>query len=298
MKDSLKDSSRDGSRNRTGTGSRVRSSTSTGATSELSSYLDFAVATAFEAGQRTLGHFQTAVHAEYKSDDSPVTVADREAEELIRTRIQDTYPDHDVLGEEFGATGSGAAYRWLIDPIDGTKSFVRGVPLYGVLIGLEREGEIVAGVSYFPGVGDMVYAADGLGCKWNGRPCQVRDTTDIGRSIVSFTDAANFRAHGRAEAWERISAASWYRVGWSDAYGHMLVATGRLELMLDPVMNAWDCGPFPVLLREAGGYFGDWSGNETVYGGEALSTTRSLLPDVLELIEGGALEHGKPLPGE
>ena len=253
---------------------------------ELARYLDFAVATAFDAGRLTLGWFQTGVHAEIKADDSPVTVADREAERLIRERIERAYPSHAVLGEEFGSVNEGAAFRWIIDPIDGTKSFVRGVPLYGVLLGLERDGRIVAGVAYFPGIGDMVYAADGMGCRWNGRICRVRETVDLARAVVSFTDAASFERHGRAEAWARIRNASWYRVGWSDAYGHMLVATGRVELMLDPVMNPWDCGPFPVLLREAGGYFGDWSGNETIHGNEALSVSRTLLPDVLRLIEG------------
>ena len=254
---------------------------------ELARYLDFAVATAFDAGRLTLGWFQTGVRLEMKADDTPVTVADREAERLIRERIERTYPSHAVLGEEFGSANEGAAFRWIIDPIDGTKSFVRGVPLYGVLLGLEHEGRIVAGVAYFPGVGDMVYAADGMGCRWNGRICRVRDTADLGRAVVSFTDAASFERHGRAGAWTRIREASWYRVGWSDAYGHMLVATGRIELMLDPVMNPWDCGPFPVLLREAGGYFGDWSGNETIHANEALSTSRALLPDVLRLIEAG-----------
>lgn len=265
---------------------------------ELARHLDFAVATAFEAGRQTLAHFQTGVRPDMKEDDTPVTVADREAETLIRTRIADAYPDHGVLGEEFGASDEGAAWRWLIDPIDGTKSFIRGVPLYAVLLGLERDGEIVAGVAYFPGLGDMVYAADGLGCRWNGRPCQVRDTADLQRSIVSFTDAGSFAAHGRADAWQRVQDATWYRVGWSDAYGHMLVATGRLELMLDPVMNPWDCGPFPVLLREAGGYFGDWSGTETVYGGEALSTSRTLLPQVLELVQARDPGHGTPAETE
>ena len=259
---------------------------------ELDRYLDVAVATAFEAGQRTLAYFQTGVVAETKSDRTPVTVADREAETIIRERIADAYPGHGVLGEEFGASDEGATFRWIVDPIDGTKSFVRGVPLYAVLLGLEREGRVVAGTAYFPGVGDMVYAAEGRGCRWNGRPCHVRDTADLSQAVVSFTDAASFARHGRAEAWQRIQDASWYRVGWSDAYGHMLVATGRIELMLDPVMHPWDCGPFPVLLREAGGYFGDWSGNETIHGGEALSTTRRLLPHVLRSIGGRATGHG------
>jgi myo-inositol-1(or 4)-monophosphatase len=142
---------------------------------------------------------------------------------------------------------------------------------------------ISAGVAHFPALAETVWAGSGLGCHWNGRRCQVRSAAHLGEATVSFTDAGNFAPQGRAAAWERISSAASYRVGWSDAYGHMLVATGRLDLMLDPIMNPWDCGPFPVLLREAGGYFGDWSGNETVYGGEALSTSRSLLPEVLRL---------------
>jgi len=130
----------------------------------------------------------------------------------------------------------------------------------------------------------MLYAASGLGCRWNGRPCRVRDTGSLAASFVGFTDAGSFAAHGREAAWRRILQATAYRAGWSDAYGHALVATGRLEVMLDPVMHPWDCGPFPVILREAGGYFGDWSGRETIYGNEALSTTRKLLPALLELI--------------
>jgi myo-inositol-1(or 4)-monophosphatase len=251
---------------------------------ELQQMLSFAVQVAQDAGRLTLGYFQSGLRPEFKGDDSPVTVADREAEQLIRSRIADRYPQHGLLGEEFGEEQAGASHRWLIDPIDGTKSFVLGVPLYGVLLGLEIDGEIAAGVAHFPALGDTVWAGNGLGCHWNGRRCFVRDTQQLERATVSFTDAGNFAPQGREEAWQRISAATAYRVGWSDAFGHMLVATGRLDLMLDPIMNPWDCGPFPVLLREAGGYFGDWSGSETVYGGEALSTSHKLLPEVLSLI--------------
>ncbi len=126
----------------------------------------------------------------------------------------------------------------------------------------------------------------GSGCFMNGRRCRVRSTPRLARSIVSFTNAASFKTAGREAAWQKILAAAWHSVGWSDAYGHALVATGRLELMLDPIMNPYDCGPFPVILREAGGYFGDWSGNETIHANEALSTTRDLLPEVLRLIRG------------
>ena len=257
------------------------------ASAALHDYLEFAVETAYEAGRLTLGYFQTDLKPDLKEDDSPVTEADRRAEELIRRRIAKRFPGHRIVGEEFGrSAGADGAPCWWIDPIDGTKAFVRGVPLYGVLLGLEIEERIVAGAAYFPALGEMVYAAEGLGCRLNGRRCRVSPVASIDRGIVSFTNAADFKAAGRGDAWERIVAAAWHSVGWSDAYGHALVATGRLELMLDPIMSPHDCGPFPVILREAGGYFGDWSGRETIYGNEALSTSVRLLPEVLELIRG------------
>jgi histidinol-phosphatase len=131
----------------------------------------------------------------------------------------------------------------------------------------------------------MVCAATGEGCYLNGRRTNVSVTQSLAQGMVSFTDAASFEEYGRGGAWLRVLSAAGGSRGWSDAYGHTLVATGRMELMLDPIMNPWDCGPFPPILREAGGYIGDWSGNETIYSGEAISTTRPLLPEVLSLIE-------------
>ncbi|MEA3439385.1 MAG: inositol monophosphatase family protein [Chloroflexota bacterium] len=253
----------------------------------LQNYLSFALDSAYQAGRLTLGYFQRDIGVEMKDDQTPVTIADREAEELIRSRIENTYPGHAILGEELGTRGEQhASHRWIIDPIDGTKSFIRGVPLYAVLIGLEIDGVIEVGVVNFPALDEMVYAASGLGCFWNGRPARVRPTKMLGQAVVSFTDPASFEKFSRGEAWKRIKQRTYYRVGWSDAYGYALVATGRIEIMLDPIMAPWDAAPFPVILREAGGYFGDWSGKETIYGGEGLSTTNELLPKVLQLIEG------------
>ncbi len=251
----------------------------------LKSFLDFAVETAHAAGRLTLGYFQTDLHTDFKEDDSPVTVADREAEALIRRRIEKKYPDHAIWGEEQGRNeNDGSDFRWIIDPIDGTKAFIRGVPLYAVLIGLEIEGRCEVGAAYFPALGDMVYAATDEGCFWNGRRTQVASTTQLDRSFIGFTGADSFEPAGRFTAWKRLLQKSYHSVGWSDAYGHALVATGRLEVMLDPVLNPYDCAPFPPMLREAGGYFGDWSGNETIYANEGMSTTKTLLPQVLELI--------------
>jgi histidinol-phosphatase len=255
---------------------------------KLRSYLDFGVQTAYEAGRLTLGYFGTqAARPEFKSDETPVTVADREAERLIRERIGARYPKHAILGEEYGeAEGSDPDHRWVVDPIDGTKSFVRGVPLFGVLIGLEIEGVCEVGVAYFPAIDEMVCAATGEGCYRNGRRASVSTTRSLAQGMASYTDVASFEEHGRWGAWLRVIPAAGESRGWSDSYGHALVATGRVELMLDPIMDPWDCGPFPPILREAGGYFGDWSGNETIYATEAMSTTRALLAEVLSLIEG------------
>ncbi|RPJ68980.1 MAG: inositol monophosphatase family protein [Acidobacteria bacterium] len=253
----------------------------------LREYLDFATETAYLAGRLTLGYFRTGFEAEMKEDDSPVTIADRQAEELIRRRVAAAYPDHGCLGEEGGAHGPDeASHRWIVDPIDGTKSFVRGVPLYAVLIGLEIEGRPEVGAVYFPALDEMVSAATGLGCWWNGRPAHVSTVSDPGRAYVSCSDFGSFEPHGRQAAWERIAARTYHRVAWGDAYGHCLVATGRIEIMLDPVMHPWDCAPFPPILAEAGGFFGDWQGRTTIYGNEAISTTQALLPYVLDMIRG------------
>ena len=252
---------------------------------DLQSYFEFITETAYLAGRLTLGYFQTGLAAETKADHSPVTIADRLAEELIRSRIEKRYPKHAIVGEEQGVKESaGSAKRWFIDPIDGTKSFMRGVPLYGVLIGLEIEGRIEAGAAYFPGMDEMVAAADGLGCWWNGRRARVSQIMDLSKAYLSCTDPGSFIKTGRNEPFERLARAVYFRPGWGDAYGYACVATGRAEIMLDPVMNVWDCGPFPAILREAGGYFGDWKGNETIYSSEALATNQALLPEILKLL--------------
>ncbi|MFW5943614.1 MAG: inositol monophosphatase family protein, partial [Chloroflexota bacterium] len=248
--------------------------------------LEFATQTAWQAGQLTLGYFQTGLRPDFKDDDSPVTVADRNAEELIRERIDAAYPDYGIIGEEYGeAAVAGMDRRWIIDPIDGTRSFVRGVPLYAVLIALEVDGQVPVGVAYFPALGEMIAAAHGEGCWWNGRPARVSQVSALQDSIVSFTDPVSFANFDRAAPWARFQACGATCRGWSDAYGHALVATGRAEVMLDPIMSVWDCAPFLPILQEAGGYFGDWDGNPTIRGQEALSTNQALLPDVLALIQ-------------
>jgi myo-inositol-1(or 4)-monophosphatase len=250
-------------------------------------YLDFAIDTAYQAGRLTLGYFQTDLQPDWKEDDSPVTLADRKSEELIRSRIEQHFPDHAIIGEEFGAVDyKEASHRWFIDPIDGTRSFVRGVPLYAVLLSLEIEGQVRVGVANFPAMNELLAAASGEGCWWNGRMARVSNVENLKDGLMVHSDAGSFKRYERGAAWERLKDAAGFRAGWADAYGHMLVATGRADVMLDPIMHDWDCAPFPVILQEAGGYFGDWQGNPTIYAQEALSTNGSLLTQLLGIING------------
>ncbi len=252
---------------------------------DYKSFLAFAADTAVNAGKLTLGYFQTGIQPDFKADDSPVTVADKKAEEYIRNCIEKQYPDHAILGEEFGESEhQNAAFKWYVDPIDGTKSFISGVPMYAVLIGLEIEGVSRVGAVYYPGTDELLCAADGEGCWWNGRRAWVSQKKDLSKAIIAHADTTTFARQKKGEAWQRLQDAVYYRAGWCDAYGYLLTATGRIDLMLDPAMNPWDCAPFPPIFREAGGFFGDWQGNETILQDEALGTSKILLPQVLKIL--------------
>jgi myo-inositol-1(or 4)-monophosphatase len=251
---------------------------------ELSDLLGLARDLAAEAGRLTLEYFQRDVSVETKADGTPVTVADRRAEELIRKRLAVECPKHGILGEEYGNDTDDASHRWIIDPIDGTLAFSRGVPLYATLLALEVDGRVRVGVAEFPALGESVWAAEGTGCYWNDRPCRTSDATSLDEAVIAYTEPASFAAYGKAEAWERVCRSTRYRSGWRDAYGHALVATGRIEAMLDPIMSPWDCGPFAVIVPEAGGYFGDWSGNETIYASEAMSASPGIADKLFELV--------------
>jgi len=251
----------------------------------IADLLDFAADAAWQAGRRTLAHFQTGVFVDYKADRSPVTIADRSAEQLLRGMIASRFPDHAILGEEFGGEPSASLFRWVLDPIDGTQSFVRGVPLYGVLVALEIEGTPRVGVAHFPALNETVAAADGLGCWWNGRRAAVSSTSELERAAVGYSDARML--HDRlGERWVEMQRATHVQRGWGDCYGHCLVATGRLDVMLDPVMNPWDCSALIPILQEARGTFTDWSGAATTTGGDAFSTNGRLFSSVLDRLRG------------
>lgn len=250
---------------------------------QVREFLDFAVALAVEAGALTLGYYGRRVAHDAKGDGSPVTVADREAETLIRRRIAARYPEHGVLGEEFGESNPGARVRWILDPIDATRSFMRGVPLYGVLLGVEVDGVATVGVVHFPPLGETVAAGTGLGCTWNGEPCRVSEATRLEDALVLTTDPKTVAG---TPGWAELERRGGVVRTWGDCYGHALVATGRAEVMVDPIMNPWDSAPFLPIVTEAGGRFTSWDGVATIHGGSALSTNGPLHDEVLALLRG------------
>ncbi len=253
--------------------------------SELEQLLDFAVQVAGEAGDLTTRYFKQSIAAERKGDNSFVTIADREAERHIRSRIEKAFPDDGILGEEEDERPSKSGRRWIIDPIDGTYSFVHGAPLYAVLLAVEINGESVVGVVNLPALKEMAYAAKGLGCFLNGEPARVSATRSLDESLLLGTDFGTCAEHGFAEACERLQQRAEARRTWGDAYGHVLVATGRAEIMLDPIMNVWDCAALAPIVEEAGGTFTNWRGEKTIHGGNAISTNGALFDEVMSIID-------------
>jgi myo-inositol-1(or 4)-monophosphatase len=268
----------------------------------LQPYLTFARQLAYRAGRITLSHYNKGIQHDLKKDESPVTAADRATEEFIRGEIEKNYPSHAIVGEEFGEApsraersasgdeagrgdgGEGNPFRWIVDPIDGTKSFMKSVPFYSVLIALEIEGVSRVGVVCFPALDEILYAADGLGCWWNGKRARVSAVSELKQAVFSYTSWSSFRTTKRLKAFERFHKEFFFGRGWSDAYGYHMVATGRAELMLDPSVEVWDVAPFAPIFREAGGYFGSWDGEEGHLHGEAVACNTALKPKILELI--------------
>ena len=246
--------------------------------------LDFAVDVAWRGGRATLAYYQTGIAAELKSDASPVTAADRTAERVMRELIERHYPHDAILGEEEGGTHGAAPRRWILDPIDGTRTFLRGVPFYGVLVAVEADTQPVLGVMHFPALAETVYAARGLGCWWNGRRAVVSDVQSLDQALVLTTDVENIERRRDRRDWDRLRAEAALCRTWGDCYGYALVATGRAEAMLDPVVAIWDTAPLAPIIEEAGGVLTDWYGAAGPRGDSAVATNAALARQVRSLL--------------
>ena len=252
--------------------------------SELKELLEFAVVLARGAGDITLNYFRKQPETSTKSDGSYVTIADREAEAYLRKQISERFPDDGILGEEEGELEGRSGRRWILDPIDGTFAFVHGVPFYGVLIALEIEHEMSVGVINMPALGEIVSAAEGCGCYLNGEATRVSTTLNLEEALLLCTDFRAAAYHGFGRAVDFLQRTTKTSRTWGDCYGYVLVATGRADVMLDPVMNLWDCAPLLPIMEEAGGTFTDWRGVRTVDGGNAIATNTLLFDEVMQLI--------------
>jgi histidinol-phosphatase len=251
---------------------------------DLEELLEFATEAAWQAGRITLGHFQTGIAVETKADDTPVTIADKNAETVLRGMIKARYPNDGIIGEEHGEEAGTTGRKWILDPIDGTKAFVAGVPLYGNLIGVEIGGEMAVGVCNLPGLNEMTSAAKGLGCWWNGKRCHVSDTERVEDALVIVTEQKLFDEYKPGKADALIEKARLVR-GWGDCYGYVMVATGRADVMLDPIMAVWDSAALAPIIEEAGGTFTDWKGKATIWEDEAVATNGKLFDEVMEMIK-------------
>ena len=256
---------------------------------ELASRLEFARRIAREAASTAFAYFgQTDLRVDRKEDQSPVTVADREAEELLRARIASAFAGDSIEGEEYGKQAGTTAFRWLLDPIDGTKSFVSGVPLFGTMVAVLHEDEPQIGVIEFPALRESIFAAKGQGA-WHSFAggsavrSAVSKIDSLSESLFCTTAFDSFESSGRSEIFTALTRRARITRTWGDCYGYLLVATGRADLMIDPILNPWDTAALMPILEESGGTLTDFSGRRTIFGGEAVATNGHLLSQTLEL---------------
>jgi histidinol-phosphatase len=266
---------------------------------EAQARLDWALEIARQAGEVTLQYFRNStLEVERKGDDSPVTAADKAAEQLLRERIAERFPNDAIVGEEYGETPGNSGYIWVLDPIDGTKSFIHGIPLYTTLIGVlyAADGEVtrgktILGVIRAPALDEMIYARRGAGAwhqQGSAQPVEAKidPTRTLAEGLLLTSEVKTFGKRPSGEglkAYLELDARARLARTWGDAYGYMMVATGRAELMIDPAMSLWDAAALQPIIEEAGGVFCDWEGNPTVHSGEAMAGNRQVVDEVLDV---------------
>jgi histidinol-phosphatase len=249
--------------------------------------LAFALELADVADEITLPRFRASdLVVESKPDLTPVTEVDRAAEKTLRARIEAGRPGDGVLGEEYGETAGTGTRRWILDPIDGTKSFVRGIPAWATLIALERDAEMVVGVVSAPALRRRWWAARGAGAFADGERIRVSGVTKIEDALLCFTSVTAFDDYGLGDQFRTLSRRCWAARGFSDYWAHVLVAEGSAEIAVEPAMNLWDNAPLQVIVEEAGGRFSDLAGNRRVDGGDAVTTNGLLHDEVLAIMRG------------
>ncbi|HCV00100.1 MAG: histidinol phosphate phosphatase [Dehalococcoidia bacterium] len=248
---------------------------------ELKELTSIARRAASIAGEVVMPFFEEPLTIELKADGTPVTVADLRAEEAMRELFARETPSFAVLGEEQGESESDGQYRWVIDPIDGTKSFIHRVPLFGTLVALEKDGKPVIGVVACHAVSETAWASQGGGAFLNGEPTRVSAITSLKEATVLTTSPTSLQARS-PEGFAKLGHQAALTRGWGDCYGYLAVVAGRAEAMIDPEVNHWDIAPFPILLEEAGGRLTTWSGMDGA--GKDAVATNGLVHEALQAI--------------
>jgi histidinol-phosphatase len=246
---------------------------------------EVAVEAARRAGQLALRYFDGSFTVEWKSDLSPVTVADREAEQLLRNTLQNAFPNDGFLGEEFGDTPGSSGFRWIIDPIDGTRSFVRGIPLWATLLGLEYKDEQIAGIADVPALGHTYRGLRGDGAYRNDRRIHVSEVGDLSQALLFYSSLSWFIKAGRQETFLNLIRRTERSRGFGDFYGFVLVAEGAGELMVEYGVHAWDVAALKPLVEEAGGRFSDWNGGTSIHRPDVIVSNGKLHDAALALLQ-------------
>lgn len=241
------------------------------------------------AADTAMRWYRRGVAVDTKADGSPVTDADRAAESAARAWITERFPLDGIVGEEFGVERPDAPRRWFVDPIDGTKSFVRGVPLWGSLVGVVEGDTVLAGAVCCPASDDAVIAARGGGAWHNGVRCHVSPTAQLAEATVLVTDERAYGDAVKRASWQRLAQAAGIARSWGDCYGYVLVATGRADAMVDPKMNPWDAAAVLPIIEEAGGVFTSYAGDRTAFGGDVIATNAALAATVRDTMGIGAV---------
>ena len=228
-------------------------------------------------------HFRTDINIESKFDSSPVTVADKKAEELMREMIAKNFPEHGIIGEEFGETKKDAKYVWILDPIDGTKSFICGALSFGTLIGLLKNGEPILGVYNHPILNDFLIG-DNSQTQINDNITTLRKCDDLSEAVLLTTDHLNIEKYQNIDTFNSlVKKVKLYR-NWGDCYGYYLLATGYADIMIDPIMSPWDLLPLIPIIKGAGGTITDYQGNDPIKGKSAITASQKIHRKVISLL--------------
>lgn len=226
---------------------------------------------------------QSSLAIETKMDTSPVTIADKKAEEFIREQIMKEFPDHGIIGEEFGTHNPDAEYTWVLDPIDGTKSFICGVPLFGTLIALKHHDEVIAGAFHQPVLKELLLG-DNAQALLNGNKVQVRECNDLSKAVFLSTDHLNMYEYQNGAGYEALIKKVKLFRGWGDCYGYYLLASGFADIMVDPIMNPWDTLALVPIIRGAGGIITDYQGGDPVKGDSVVAAAPGIHAEVVRIL--------------